>query len=75
MKTAHLADDEKPLTTLCGLPWEPWQEPGIPTNEEIGFDNLDYGTKVLIREGDRAAEPKPGEVIHQCPACRKAAMR
>lgn len=73
--TSHLADDEKPTVTLCGLPWEPWQEPGIPTNDEIGFDDLDYWTKVEIRKSDEAYAPKLGDQIRQCQACFKAACR
>lgn len=75
MKTAHLADDEKPLATLCGLAWEDWQEPDMPTDEEIGFAELSYGAKVAVRELDQGREPKPGESIRQCQACFKAAIK
>jgi hypothetical protein len=73
--TAHFADDQKPLTTLCGMPWEHWQDPDVPSNAEIGFDDLSYGAKVAVREADRAREPQQGDLIQQCPACFKAVLR
>lgn len=71
---AHLADDIKPLTTLCGLKWEPWQEPGIPTDEEIGFDGLGWGAKLAVREADKARDLPAGTPVHQCQACFKASL-
>lgn len=74
LATAHLANSERPLLTACGLRWEDWQEPDMPSNEEIGFDELSYGIRVAIRQSDEARQLKPGDQVSQCQACLKLAM-
>jgi hypothetical protein len=70
---SHLADAENPLTTLCGLPWEDWQIPDMPTDEDIGLDRLPPDVRALVRQSDAARQPPPGATVHQCQACFKAA--
>lgn len=72
MKTAHLAHDtyhdSNGPQTLCGEPWEPWQEP-VPTDEEIGFADLPYAVAVEVRKSDALRRAQPGEAVRQCQAC------
>ena len=74
-RIAHLADDAKPKTTLCGMPWEDWQDPTIPSNDEIGWDDLSDDVRAEVRKSDEARRPKPRDEIVQCQACVKAAFR
>lgn len=74
LATAHLADPDRPLLTACGLRWEDWQEPDVPSNEEIRSDDLSYAVRVAIRLSDEARQLKPGAQVHQCQACFKLAM-
>jgi hypothetical protein len=74
MKTSHLADNEKPTATLCGLPWEIWQEPDIPTDAEIGYSALSEPVKKAVRESDRVRREAATGMVTQCQACLKAAL-
>ena len=69
---AHLEDDAHPGQTLCGYPWEVWQE-SVPSDKEIGLRELPYQVRVLVRDSDRARESRPA-LIEFCPACHRIAI-
>lgn len=73
--TAHLADDAKPTTTLCGLPWEDWQDPdqGAPL-EDVLATVATQRAKAEIRAADASIRPQHGGRIEQCQACLKASF-
>lgn len=69
---AHLASPENEDATVCGLPFEPWQQ-SMPSDEEIGLRDLPYDVRVLVRKDDEARRASQPNIIRQCPACMRLA--
>lgn len=70
MKTAHMADDAHPTRTLCGEPWEDWQDPdqGASLEETLAVPGLTQVEKAEIRSAERRKSEGP---VRQCQACFK----
>lgn len=70
MRTAHLAEDEHPTRTLCGEPWESWQDPdqGASLEETLAVPGLLMSEKADIRAAERR---KTEGRVRQCQACFK----
>ncbi len=78
MRIAHVARDENPALTLCGEPWEEWQDPDDRplTHAEIDALALTYGARVALREDqDRRRREIERTPVRQCQACFHQAVR
>lgn len=73
MRTAHLARDGNRDETLCGEPWEDWQDPTLVVTE-ADYEGLSYGAAAALRESDRQRRPAAGDPVRQCQACFRRAL-